>query len=51
MRNTHKIPAIITRKLMTQVMRFIIIIIIVPAITYMQAIYNYIPETKHVSTV
>ena len=29
----------------------IIIIIIMPVIIFMQAIYNYIPETNHVSTV
>ena len=29
----------------------VIIIIIIPLITIMQAIYNYIPETNHVSTV
>jgi hypothetical protein len=29
----------------------IIIIIIIPVITYMQCIYNYVPETNHVPTV
>ena len=35
----------------TSYMFIIIIIIIILVITFMQAIYNYIPETNHVSTV
>jgi hypothetical protein len=32
-------------------MIIIIIIIIIPVIAFMQGIYNYIPETNHVSRV
>jgi len=38
-------------KAMTVVVVIIIIIIIIHVITFMQGIYNYIPETNHVSRV